>query len=594
MSGRTYPRNAVWQCMLLAFSLVGFPRADATAQQQFTRQIILIPPFSGDRRLGNAAADAIRGRVQKFYNRRETQVISEYDMQQVLERSGITEDVVDPAHIRTLARHLRADEIIYGSVQRGQGTVRLSGRLVLTRDARLWQPIPEVQAASLDSAGSLLAGQVEALRRQLTPLRLCENHLREGRATEAIAAAREGVRLAAGGTLVRSCLVNALIASGAPSSDVLQEAREVLRLHPTSYWGLDAAARANDVLDRRDSAAAMWLRLAATDTNDLPLARRVLGALLAGGNAAAAKPLAISRTTARPDDLEFWRLRWQAEYTIHDWKAATITGERLLAMDSLARSDSTFVMRLALAYRSSDNPIKAIAIAADGVARFPKDGRLYLVYSELIQADGRVTVDRGIERFPELAELHMLQAQELRRAGKNAEAVEPLRRAMAIDPKLAQGYLVMAQAQADLGNVDSTWFYTRRAIDAGDEPDKVAQFALGRGNALYRAANGTKQRGDFQLALRFLALADSVSGTPQSRFLLGSTALAISQSAATDAPTVKECGLSRLAGEMLPLAREKITAGAVVAPDASRQYLAYLDQLEPIVAQQIQSLCNGS
>jgi hypothetical protein len=96
------------------------------------------------------------------------------------------------------------------------------------------------------------------------------------------------------------------------------------------------------------------------------------------------------------------------------------------------------------------------------------------------------------------------------------------------------------------------------------------------------------------MALRFLALADSVSGTPQSRFLLGSTALAISQSAATDAPTVRECELSRLANEMLPLAREKITAGAMVAPDASRQYLAYLDQLEPIVAQQIQSLCNGS
>lgn len=180
MSGRTCPRNAVWQCMLLAFCLMGFAGEDAAAQQQFTRQIILIPPFSGDRRLGNAAADAIRGRVQKFYNRRETQVISEYDMQQVLERSGITEDVVDPAHIRTLARHLRADEIIYGLVQRGQGTVRLSGRLVLTRDARLWQPIPEVLAPTLDSAGSLLAGQVEVLRRQLTPLRLCENHLREG------------------------------------------------------------------------------------------------------------------------------------------------------------------------------------------------------------------------------------------------------------------------------------------------------------------------------------------------------------------------------------------------------------------------------
>jgi tetratricopeptide (TPR) repeat protein len=320
----------------------------------------------------------------------------------------------------------------------------------------------------------------------------------------------------------------------------------------------------------------------------------VLGALLAGENAKAAQPLATALTVSHGEDLELWRLRWQAEYTVRAWKAATLTGDRLLAIDSVARGDSTFLVRLASAHRANDNPVKAIAVAADGVARFPKDARLYLLYSELIQADGRVTVERGIERFPEVAELHMLQAQELRRAGRNADAVEPLRRAMALDPKLGQGFLVMAQAQSDLGNIDSTWIYTRRAIDAGDDAVKVAQFALARGNALYRAANGTKQRSDFQMALRFLALADSLAGSPQSRFLLGSTALAISQSAATDAPAARECGLSRLAGEMLPLAREKITAGAQVAPDASRQYLAYLDQLEPIVAQQIVSLCNGT
>lgn len=567
------------------------PLGAARAQQQFTRQIILIPRFEGAGRVGNSAADAIRGRVQKFYSRREAQVISEYEMSQVLERSGITEDKVDPAHIRTLARHLRADEIIYGVAQQAQGAVRLSGRLVLTRDAKMWQPIAEVEAPSIDSAGSLLAHALQGLRRQLTPLRLCENNMREGRSEQAVAEARAGVRATPQGTLVRTCLVNALIATGAPSNEVLQEAREILRLHPTSYWGLDGAARANDALGSRDSAAVMWLRLAATDTADLALSKRVLTAMLAGGNAKAAQPLATSLTVAYGDDVELWRLRWQAEYTARAWEDATVTGDRLLSSDSLARADSTFFLRLASAHRESGNPVKAIAVAAGGVARFPKDARLYLLYSELIQADGRVTVERGLERFPDLAELHMLQAQELRRAGKNAEAVEPLRRAMALDPKLGQGFLVMAQAQSDLGNIDSTWMYTRRAIDAGDDRATVAQFALARGNALYRAANGTKQRSDFQMALRFLSLADSLAATPQSGFLLGATALAISQSAATDAPASRECGLSRLAGEMLPLAREKITAGAEVAPDASRQYLAYLDQLEPIVAQQIQSLC---
>jgi len=439
-----------------------------------------------------------------------------------------------------------------------------------------------------------MARTVEGLRRQLVPLRHCENNLREGRGEQAIASARAGMSALRQGTLVRTCLVNAMIAIGAPSDEVFREASAILAIHPTSYWGLDAAARASDALGRRDSAATYWLRLAATDTADLVLAKRVLGALMAGKNAKAAQPLATSLTVAYPDDIELWRLRWQAEYSVRAWKEATLTGERLRAVDSVARADSTFFLRLGSAHRSNDDPVRAIAVAAEGVTRFPKDARLYLLYSELIQADGRATVERGIARFPDVAELHMLQAQELRRAGKTGEAVEPLRRAMQLDPKLGQGHLVMAQAQSDLGNIDSTYLYVRRALEAGDDPGTVAQFALARGNALYRAANGTKQRSDFQVALQFLQLADSLAGTPQSRFLTGATALAISQSAATDAPASKECGLSRLAGEMLPLAREKLTAGAQVAPDVTRQYLAYLDQLEPIVTQQIQSLCPGS
>lgn len=584
--------EGMWRRLWL-FALA-LPVLSAGAQQQFTRQLILIPPFEGEPRLGNSAGDALRGRVQRFYNRRDAQVISEYEMMQVLERSGIVDESIDPAHIRTLARHLRADEIVYGSAARAQGMVRLWGRLVLTRDAKLWQPIPEARAPSLDSASTLMAKTIEGLRRQLNPLRHCENHLREGRGEQAIAAARDGMRASPEGTLVRTCLVNAMIATGAPSNEVMREATSILALHSTSYWGLDAAARAGDAMGSRDSAAMFWLRLASTDTSDIVLAKRVLRALLAGNNAKAAQPLATSLTLGRPDDQELWRLRWQAEYTVRAWKDAAVTGERLHASDSLMQSDSTFYLRLATAHRSNDDAVRAVAVAAEGVTKFPRDARLYLLYSELIQADGRVTVQRGLERFPDVAELHMLQAQELRRAGKTNEAVEPLRRAMQLDPKLGQGYLVMAQAQLDVGNLDSTYVYTRRALEAGDDRATVAQFALARGNAIYRAANGTKQRSDYQLALRFIWLADSVAGTPESHFLTGAAALAIAQSAATEAPASKDCSLSRLAAEMLPLAREKLTAGAQVAPDAVRQYLEYLDQLEPVVTQQIQTLCNGA
>ena len=278
---------------------------------------------------------------------------------------------------------------------------------------------------------------------------------------------------------------------------------------------------------------------------------------------------------------------------MRDWVGATLAGDRLAREDSAARGHSTFVLRLATAHRSTGDTVKAIALAADGVTRFPRDARLYVLYSDLIQGDSRAALSRGLNRFPDVAELHLLRAQELRRAGKNAESVAPFQRAVALDPTLSQGYLALAQTQVDLGLLDSAIATTRLAADAGEPRTSVAAFALARGNALYRAASGTKQRSDYQHALQFLAIADSLGGSPQSRFLLGATALSISQSAATEAPVQRVCELARLANQMLPLAREKITAGAQVAPDASRQYLTYLDQLEPVVTQQMATLCPG-
>jgi tetratricopeptide (TPR) repeat protein len=393
--------------------------------------------------------------------------------------------------------------------------------------------------------------------------------------------------------LLRSCLVSAYILTGENSKEVLSEALKILEVEPRSFWGLDAAARAYDALEDRPNAAKMWLRLAESDPSDLELSRRVVTALIRGDNSVAAKPLVIKLSDANPDIIELQRQRWQVLITLGEWKDAVVVGDRLATLDSVSYQDSTFALRLSTAYRSMGDTIKAVAVAANGVSRFPKDSRLYLLYSDLVQVDSRAAIDRGLARFPDIAELHLLRAQELRRAGKNAEALAPFQRAMALDPKSGQGFLALAQTQVDLGMLDSALLSTRKAVATGESKATVAAFALARGNAMFRAANGTKQRSDYQLALQFLTLADSLQGSPQSRFLVGATALSISQSAATDAPAAKACDLSRLANEMLPLAREKITAGAVVSPDAAMQYLNYLDQLEPVVAQQVATLCSG-
>lgn len=580
---------------MILTALISRPALMDAQQPRFTQQIILVPvPEGRDRKLADAMGDRLREHLQRAYRKAETNVVSERSMELLLERAGIERLDSDTVHIRVMARQLRADEIVHASVERvGPQRLRVSGRLLLTRDIkRLVLTLTSAEGPTTDSAGALFAKGVIQARRQLVSHRLCENALREFEADSAIGVARNAIRQGTDGALLRTCLVSAMLMKGDDSRRILAEATQLLAIDSTSFFGLDAAARAQDVLGQRDAAASMWLRLYRGWPNDTSVSRRVVRQLLAGGNASHARPVITALSDSAPDDLELLRMRWQVLYTVRAWDDAGRIGDRLAAEDKRSQDDSTFALGLALTHRNRGDSVKAVAIAATGATRFKGDARLYVLYTDLVQADARAAVVRGLALFPQAAELHLLRAQELKRSGKTSEAIAPFQRAMALDSTLGQGYLALAQAHAELGQTDSALVVTRRALRAGEPTTAVAQFVLSRGNAMLREAGNTKQRGDYQHAMMWLGLADSLQTTPQSRFLLGTAALTIAQSAATEAPTTRDCELSRLSGGLVPLAREKITAGAAAAPDAARQYLGYLDQLEETVAQQITALCN--
>jgi hypothetical protein len=111
---------------------------------------------------------------------------------------------------------------------------------------------------------------------------------------------------------------------------------------------------------------------------------------------------------------------------------------------------------------------------------------------------------------------------------------------------------------------------------------------------LFRSAGQSQQRDEFTRAFRYLAFADSLRPSVQTQFLYGASALSVLQGAAADAPTQKSCDLARQAQSLVPLATEKLTAGAVVAPDAVRQYLARLDTMTPAIEKQVGALCSAA
>jgi tetratricopeptide (TPR) repeat protein len=568
---------------------------------EFVRQGLLITNFSiapgVGHKLGKEAADEVRSRVEDLSSKRDVDVIGGTEIMTRLERASYrTDTALNILDVRLLGRTLRADEYIVGRVESaGAGNVRLSASLVLMRDTRLVQPLPDATGKELSDAADVMAHSIVAARTQAVPMRRCENGVRDRNTRTALSEARAGVAAYPRATLVGTCLIWALQSNGSPIEDVLGAAQRVLAVDSTSFHALGAAAAALDSLKRHDDAARYWLRLARTDTTDMELATRVLSALAAAGSWTYAEPLAIRFSDAHPENLPLLRLKWRSAYESRHWGPAIAAGEAMVARDTEALGDPAFFRRLSTAYRANAQPIAAVRAAARGVTAFPKDASLYALYTQYVREEADTVLPRGLALFPKSAELLALNAKELRTQGKVAESLESMKSAMAVDSTFNEGQLMIAQAEMELGRPDSALAALRVALARGEDSSRVAQFAFARGNALYRAANGTKTSSDFGLALRFLAFADSVRVTPQSRFLVGAAALGVAQRALTEAPTdknkVHSCELAQLGSQMIPLARSGIEAGQAVMPDAAKQSLDYLTQIEPYAGKQVALFC---
>jgi tetratricopeptide (TPR) repeat protein len=569
--------------------------APVAAQQRFTTQVLIVPAFRGpDRGIAGKASDVIRGRVSGAFPRNELRVVSGGDIDDWLRLSGFDENaLLTDGELRELAKKFRADERVTGIVTRAGGRVHIDGSLTLIRDARLSQPITG-DGATVNEAAEAAAREVIAARRQLIPLRQCENEAREGRAAEASAAAARGIALFPRAVPARICLLNALAHLGVKTDSVIAVAQAALAVAPSNPIALEDLAEALDSEAKPAEAAPFWLRLVATDSSNDDLTEKVVNALAREGNATMAAPLIDRATDAHNDNLPLLKLRWLIHLAAKDWTGAVVAGERLLERDVATQGDPDFYSRLATAYRSDSQPERALSIAAAGVAKFPKNAPLYVVYLQVLRDEQDAALPRGLAAFPENAELHAFAAATLKGSGNESAAVNETKRALAANPRLPHGFLQLAQLEFDVGQQDSALVAIEQAVRNGEDSATVAQFALARGNALYKAATGTQKRPDFQRAIQFLSVANRLRQSPEAKFLLGASALSVSQSAATEAPASKSCDLSKLADASLTEAEINLVSGGVAAPDAAKQYLDYVAKLRPYVADQVKAFCTGT
>ncbi len=567
--------------------------APLRAQDKFVTQILMVPTFRGaDRDAAHEAADIVRNRVADAFHNKGLRVVSAGSVENWLEKSGYNEDMpLLPAEREMVARHFRTDEEVVGTVTPADSGYRVDAQIILTRDPRMVQPITAV-ARSVRDAAEAVARDVIAARSQMVPLRECENAVRAGAFDKAAALAARAIAAYPPATLARACLLSALGSMPGDHADsVVAVARALLVRWPASPIALEYLATTLDAKGDAAGAGEAWVRLLDTDSLNASLIRRVVDALSREGNATLAEPLIVRGAKAHPDDLELLKLEWLVHLATSNWKAAVATGQRLEARDEASKVDPDFYRRLASAYRADSQPVRALMTVATGVTRFPDDAPLYSLYVQLLRQEHQAALTRGLARFPETADLHVIASQTLKDQGAVAQAVGEIRVALAVNPRLPHGWLQLADDEMALQHPDSALAALDAALANGESTGTVAQFALARGNALYASANGTKRRADFEHARQFLQLANRLVPTPESAFLLGASALSVSQAAATEAPAAKSCELVRLADSTLAEAETNLATGRSVAPDAAQQFLDYASTLRPYVASQLKALC---
>jgi predicted Zn-dependent protease len=341
---------------------------------------MIVPAFRGsDRGLGSKAADIVRGRVAGAFPRSELKVISGGEINDWLRLSGFDDNsVLSDGELREIAKKFRADERISGSVTRTAGRVHIDAALVLIRDLRLSQPLI-ADGSTVNEAAEAVAREAVAARKQSMALRQCENLAREGKNTEAAAAAGTGITLYPSAVASRVCLLNALTHLDVKPDSIISVAQAILSVSPANPIGLEDLAQAFDATAKQEAAAPLWVRLLATDSTNENLIERVVNALSREGKAKLATPIIDAGTDQHPDNLPLLKLRWLVHLAANDWKGAISAGEQLVSRDPASQSDPDFYARLAMAYRADSEPARALSVAALGASKFAADAPIHLL-----------------------------------------------------------------------------------------------------------------------------------------------------------------------------------------------------------------------
>ncbi len=556
---------------LLAVSFA--PVASAQPRQQMpgpdTRRV-LVTAFRGDQEAGVKIADELRTRIASDFNIRALMPNSKKDIDGTLVQSGYKPDsALSPNDIKELAKLLRADEVIDGTVTRGTNGYRVAARLFLPRDASLSQPLLSVESNNMGDVAKQIVREYDNARKQLKANSDCENFIRANKPAEAIAAARKGMSDYPKGTLVRLCLASAYAAykttadsTGPWKDSVIAITRDVINLDKVSRIAYQLQYDAYKSKHDTSNAMQSLVGLMQADPTNSTLREQVIAELIMSGKAGEAIPTAKQLVADNPGDPQYARTYWLVLRAARNFKESVPAGLAYVALDTAA-ADSNYFFRQVQDLQADSAYARAAEFASTGAARYPKS-----------------------------ASLLVMKAQNERRAGQLPAAKATLERALQVDPKVSGATMLLAQISNDLGSTDDAIKAVRADLAADPtNKDRDAQFLLGFGNTAYKAGVASKKPDDFKKAITFLKASDEINPSANAAFLIAVSAFQTLANSTDNLKTSKSCEEFRNANDLLSMVSQYMPRGGSVSPDAAKQILGAVPQYGPFIDGSMKKFC---
>jgi tetratricopeptide (TPR) repeat protein len=535
---------------------------------------------SADKKLSVAASEEMRSRLNADIPFRMLTVLLSADYKTVVEQSGYPYDeALSSGDLNSLAKLLRTDEYIEGSVEKTATGFKIAASLVLTRDPALQQPLPVAEGDKITRVAAVLSKSIQDARKQMEFEKKCNMLGRDGKQAEAIAAARAGAAAYPDATLSRLCELQVRVGFKQSPDSVLASALDVLKHDPKSKVALTNAAQAYKDKGDQDKSTEILIQLLATDPTNRRLVIDVVNGLAQSGKFDTAKPIISQAVKDNPGDMELLEKGFQVYLAAKDYKNGTMLGEEMIKIDS-AKADTAFFAKMASAYDSDSAYAKAAELAARGSAKFPTNTTLLSVLG-----------------------------QEQLKAGQQQQAIATFRKVLAINPKAPTIRLLIARTYNEMKQSDSAMIALHEAKAAGEDANSVGSFALSIGNAFFKLgqeafskAQASKSSDDYKNAIDvnkrtipWVTFADSTLTAPDSRntagFLLAVSAFNISVAAVTEAPKTKSCELAKLASDNAIVAQMNAPRGGKVSPAAVAQLMPIIPNIMTGADQMVKQYC---